>query len=168
MTNTPANPEATPWHGDWRQRLALKLPQLGYSDLDAFLGDNPAVGYVTLAAMCGDASIAAMQIVGEQIRLAVEHGAVRAAARDSLIRFINEYVPRGWGMGKHFAHRSASAFAAWKTTLQAHMPENPSVDAMAKRLLDELESQSIPLGWLPRGPSDPFITAAFDSAWPAD
>jgi hypothetical protein len=86
-------------------------------------------------------------------------------AMDCLVRFINEYVRRGWGVGRHFTHRSASAFATWATAISAHCQDSSMKDRL-KQVYDELERLPIPLGWLPSSANDPFIISAFERGWP--
>lgn len=161
----PADKSTNPWHGDWKERLAIYLESQGFDDLDSFLDENPGVGYVTLAKQLGDANVAAMQLYGEHIRCADAKDRLRVAAMDCLVRFINEYVRRGWNEGRHFAHRSASAFAAWSTAITTHCQDS-SVSDRLPRVYDELERLPIPSGWLPSSPNDPFIVSAFEKGWP--
>src|SRR4051812_11992887 len=122
----------TPWQGDWQLRLQRKLKSLGYDALDEYLSANPGVSFVRLAESLGDANIAAMQIYGLQLRLAVARGELRAAAKDCLVRFLNKYVKRGWGVGRHFPHRVASAYAAWSTTIKTHAQADSQIEGRLK------------------------------------
>lgn len=158
----------TPWQGDWQLRLRSKLESLGFTGLEQFLAHNPGVGYVKLAESLGDANVAAMQIYGEQIRSAAARADLRSAAKDCLVRFINEYVKRGWGIGRHFPHRLGSAYAAWSTTIKAHAPTDDQMELRLKTVFDQLEAAKPPQGWLPNDSNDPFIENAFAEAWPMD
>lgn len=166
MTELHDNTPATPWQGDWRQRLRSKLNSLEFDSLECFLIANPGVGYVKLAESLGDADIAAMQLYGEQIRRGHERSSLRNVAIDCLVRFLNEYVRRGWKVGRHFPHRSASAFAAWSTALATHAGSSPSIENTTKRVFELLNELQIPEGWLPKDNSDRFILEAFDRGWP--
>ncbi|GIW81980.1 MAG: hypothetical protein KatS3mg105_3787 [Gemmatales bacterium] len=156
----------TPWDGDWQERLRSKLESLGFRGLDDFLANNPGKGYVELAKSLGDANVAASQIYGEQIRSAAARGDLRSAAKDCLVRFINEYVKRGWGVGRYFLDRSASAYAAWATTIKGNVPNDEQIERRLKTVFDRLEAASPPNGWLPKDPNDPLIERAFAEGWP--
>ena len=161
----PDDTSTNPWHGDWKERLTSYLDSQGFGDLESFLNANPGVGYVKLAKQLGDVNVAAMQLYGEHIRFANAKGRLRSVAMDCLVRFINEYVRRGWGVGRHFTHRSASAFATWATAISAHCQDSSMKDRL-KQVYDELERLPIPLGWLPSSANDPFIISAFERGWP--
>jgi hypothetical protein len=161
----PADTSKNPWQGDWKERLSIYLESHNFGDLEAFLDANPGVGYVTLAKQLGDANVAPMQLYGEHIQRAKLNDRLRNAAMDCLVRFINEYVRRGWDEGRHFAHRSASAFAAWSTAITTHS-QDASVNDTLKRVYDELERLPIHSGWLPSSANDRFIISAFEKGWP--
>jgi hypothetical protein len=161
----PEDTSKNPWQGDWKERLSIYLESRNFGDLDAFLEANPGVGYLTLAKQLGDTNIAPMQLYGEQIRRAKAKDQLRIAAMDCLVRFINEYIRRGWNEGRHFTHRSASAFAAWSTAIATHSQDS-TVNDKLKRVYDELERLPIPSGWLPSSANDSFIVSAFETGWP--
>jgi hypothetical protein len=164
MTQLDDDTPTTPWQGDWRQRLESKLKSLGFEGLEDFLLAYQGVGYVKLAERLEDANVAAMQLCREHIRRGSENSNLRSVAKDSLVRFLNEYARRGWKVGRHFPHRSASAFAAWSTSLASH--STSSIEFDVKRVFDELEALPIPNGWLPTDSSDRFIVEAFNRGWP--
>lgn len=164
MTQLDDNTPTTPWQGDWKLRLRSKLNALGFESLEDFLLANPGVGYVRLAQSLGDANVAAMQLYGEHIRRGEETSTLRCVAMDSLVRFLNEYVRRGWKVGRHFPHRSASAFAAWSTSLATH--STPGIEYKAQQVFSQLDALPIPDGWLPKDSSDRFIVEAFNRGWP--
>jgi hypothetical protein len=157
--------ERTPWQGDWQLRLRTKLEALGFEALEDFLTSNPGVGYVKLAATIQDANIAAMQIYGEQIRSAAQRGNLRVAAMDCLVRFLNEYIKRGWGIGRHFPHRLASAYAAWSTAINANCEANEALEMRLRAILARLESSQPVEGWLPKDINDPIIQSCFADVW---
>ena len=160
--------EQGPWQGDWRSRLDSKLASLGYRDVQGFLDERQGIGYVEIAKSLGDARIAATQINGEQLRSALQSNSLRDAAKDSLMRFIVEYVPQGWRTGKHFPHRSAAAFAAWATSIDAIVGEGSDIPPKTVRVCDVLAALPIPDGWLPRTSHDDYLEEAFAIGWPLD
>lgn len=157
---------ATPWQGDWQQRLRAKLESLGFGDLEGFLSANPGIGYVQLAASLGDANVAAMQLYGQQIRTAIECGRLRDAAKDCLARFINEHCKRGWGNGRHFERRLASVYGAWTTAIATNSSSSEELREKMRMVFDELEKLAPESGWLPVGGNDELIERAFQISWP--
>lgn len=159
----------TPWDGDWRTRLGFFLGEHGYATLDVFLRQHPAVGYVDLARLASEANVAAMQLYGEQLRIAASNGCVRDAARDALPRFLNQYIKRGWGRGKHFHSRLAAALAAWEVAVLTYSATLDSIELKARlrRIADELERSQPAEGWRPTSADDPLISGAFTAGWPS-
>ena len=166
MTEPFQDTPSTPWQGDWKARLQEKLSLLGFRNLEEFLDGNPGSGYVKLAKLLGNANVAAMQLYGEQIRRGCETNNIRSVAMDCLVRFINEYIPRGWKNGQHFQTRSASAYAAWSTSISMIASSDTSIKQTLKRVFDNLKSLSRPTGWLPKDKDDVFIFEAFEKGWP--
>ena len=150
----------------WEHRLRCKLDSLRYALLEDFLAHHSGVGYVKLAEMLGDANVAAMQIYGKQIQSAILNDQLREAAKDCLVRFLNEYVVRGWGVGRHFHHRLASACAAWSTTIKAHASNGGQIERYLKAVIDRLEAATPPKGWRPMGVNDAIVGKIFEDAWP--
>ena len=166
MTEPIENPPTTPWIGEWKVRLQEQLSRLGFGNLEEFLHANQGAGYVSLAKMLDDANVSAMQLYGEQIRRGYQTGNVRCVATDCLVRFLNEYIPRGWNTGRHFQHRSASAFASWSTSITAIANSDTRIERRLKLVYDKLEAMPLPIGWLPKDNSDAWITEAFEKGWP--
>ena len=166
MTESIENMPSTPWHGDWKARLQKKLLLLGFSSLEEFLEANPGMGYVSLSKLLGDANVAAMQLYGEHIRRGYQTNSIRLVAIDCLVRFLHEYIPRGWKNGRHFPHRSASAFAAWSTSIIGATCSDASIERKLRTVFDTLEAMPIPVGWLPTDKDDVFIAEAFEKGWP--
>ena len=162
--NVPSNP----WQGDSNARLQQKLSLLGFRNLEEFLDGNPGEGYVRLAKLLDDANVAAMQIYNEQIRRGNQTNNIRFVAMDCLVRFLNEYLPRGWKNGRHSQHRTASAFASWFTAISAIAGSGSKIELKLKNVFDALEAMPLPLGWLPKNKDDVFVVEAFETGWPID
>jgi hypothetical protein len=156
----------TPWTGSWRCRLQSKLGRAGFGSLEEFLEANPGLGYVALARQLADANVAPLQIFGEQLRLGMANQRLRSVAMDSLVRYINQYVPRGWRNGFHFQLRAASAFSTWSTSFPNCTKETSNLSERLHSVLDALKAMAIPQGWLPKDVSDTYIVAAFATGWP--
>jgi hypothetical protein len=96
---------------------------------------------------------------------AIARGQVRWVARDLLVRWLCEYLGKGWAVGKKAKNRRAKASA------QCFVPYHGSADFDAKAKLGDaiwqaLEDLGPPADWRPTGPDDPVIVKAFDQAWP--
>jgi hypothetical protein len=124
------------------------------------------MGYVRLAKELGDANVAPMQIYSEQIRRGCQTSNLRFVAMDCLVRFLNEFIPRGWKNSRHFQHRAASAFASWSTSITAIANSDTGIERRLKLVFATLEAMPLPVGWLPKENNDTFIQQAFEKGWP--
>jgi hypothetical protein len=156
----------TPWQGDWQARLQAKLQSLGYASLEDYLSANPGVDYLKVAESLEQANVAAMQLYGEHIRIAAREGRLRHAAADCLSRFLAQHVKRGWGCGRHFPLRVASAFGDWKTLLRQFSESDDALDRRLDAVTEAIEASNPPKGWLPINWDDEIIREAFDVGWP--
>ncbi len=159
---------STPWQGDWQSRLQVKLESLGYSNLEEYLFANPGIGYLKIADELKDANVAAIQLYGEHIRNASREGRLRQAARDCLSRFLVEHLKRGWGCGRHFPFRVASAFGDWKSILQHFMESDEKLVGRLDAVTEAIKASNPHEGWIPKSSDDPILRNAFDTAWPED
>jgi hypothetical protein len=112
------------------------------------------------------ANIAPIQIFGEQVQLGMAKRSLRSVAMDSLVRYLNQDVPRGWRNGVHFQLRAASAFADWSTGFLNCEHETINLSQRFHNVFDALKAMPIPAGWLPKDVQDPFVVAAFAAGWP--
>jgi hypothetical protein len=156
----------TPWQGDWQLRLRSKLESLGYAGLEEYLQAHPGIGYLKVAESLGDANVAAMQLYGEHIRIAAGEGRLRQAAVDSLSRFLAEHVKRGWGRGRHFPLRVASAFGDWKTVVRQFADTDEMLHQRLDAVTEAIKASNPPEGWVPQGGDDQILQDAFDKGWP--
>jgi hypothetical protein len=156
----------TPWTGRWRDRLQSELDRTGFDSLEEFLEAHPGMSYVALARQMAGANIAPIQIFGEQVQLGMAKRSLRSVAMDSLVRYLNQDVPRGWRNGVHFQLRAASAFADWSTGFLNCEHETINLSQRFHNVFDALKAMPIPAGWLPKDVQDPFVVAAFAAGWP--
>lgn len=156
----------TPWEGDWQLRLKSKLDSLGYASLEEYLLANPGIGYVKLAESLADANVAAMQLYGEHVRTATGEGRLRGAAADCLSRFLVQHVKRGWGCGRHFPLRVASAFGDWKTVVRQFSESDHLLDQRLDAVTEAIKASNPPKGWIPASGNDPILQEAFEVGWP--
>lgn len=150
------------WGGDWQSRLYLRLNSLGFKTLREFLAQFPAEPYLKLTVRLGK-DIAALQLIWLQFQEAQQQGMIREAAKDCLVREIAGQLPRGWGKGVRVDYHTAGVYANWLTELTRLQPDARLVADAVWRALNDLKP---PQGWLPMGPDDPLIVAAFAKGWP--
>jgi hypothetical protein len=158
-------PTTTPWQGDWQARLRNALRRVGFDTLESFLAANPGKTYFALVKLL-NADIAPMQLYGEQLRAARSSNCLREAAMDCLVRFLSYYLKRGWGNGRHFQSRSASAYAAWRTTILQFVQDECDLTDSLDTVWNMLEMSNPPHGWIPKDTNDSLIQDAFAKGWP--
>jgi hypothetical protein len=124
------------WIGDWRQRIRERIHSLGTERVTDFLERHPAEPYFKVARRLGN-DVAAVQLARMQFEEASDRDEVRQVAMDGFSREVVENLKRGWGVG-------------------------PKGDAV----WNSLKEIQPPRGWLPSGPNDPLIQAAFARGWP--
>jgi hypothetical protein len=150
------------WGGDWPAKLHSRLHSLGFKTIQDFLARFPSEPYLKLVKRLGE-NVAAMQLIWMQFQEAQQDASFREAAKDCLAREITGQLRRGWGKGVRVDFHTAGAYANWVTELTRFQPDvRPNADAVW-RALNELRP---PEGWLPVGPDDPVIVAAFAKGWP--
>jgi hypothetical protein len=83
------------------------------------------------------------------------------------VRELNTHLPAGWGRGKDANYRIASSYADWIAVLEVEV-RMPEVVGFANRSWKSLKESQPFIGWLPAGPNDPLIEAAFKQGWPEE
>ena len=157
---------STSWQGDWQGRLQTELHCLGFSSLKDFFAAYPGLNYFKLVELIPDASIAPMQLYGEQLRDARLNNRLRETAADCLVRFLAYHIKRGWGQGRHFPFRLASAFADWKTSIKQYADPDETESQRLDMVEELLKANPPPIGWIPSGVSDSLIEKVFSIGWP--
>lgn len=148
-----------PWLGDWQQRIYDRVNELGYNDVSTFAATMPGAPFRELASALGD-NIAPVQL---EKMLRVEAVAVsdfKTFARDCLVRYLNQYLPMGWGVGDGVEFDTARAFASWSAALS--LDENPRLDSLTRGIWNELHRVA-PIGWRTVDVNDPVLLKAFES-----
>jgi hypothetical protein len=79
-------------------------------------------------------------------------------ARDSLARTLGEYLPAGWRLQGQMDSETAHALADWLTIMSVL---GPACAERAHQVVDCLKRAELPLRWLPDGPDDSLLVAAF-------
>src|SRR5262245_12020724 len=150
------------WGGDWQTRVRSYLRQQGHKDIQDFLGRFLAMPYVKVAKRLGS-DVAPIQVIWLQYREGLEKGNLREVALDALAREISDKLKRGWGHKIHLEFNRANAFARWIGEIKECAPEfEPYCQATWKALLGLSPGDK----WVPTGPADPILVAAFEIGWP--
>jgi hypothetical protein len=155
---------APSWSENWQQRVVARLRSLGCVGVVEYLARFPGEPYVSVAKSLGD-DIAALQLEWLHLKEAAEKRELRQAAKDSLARDLNRYLPDGWRHGAKGDFDTSSAFAVWATRLQQC---EFVLQSEANSVWDALEELKPSRGWRPVGPEDELIIQAFHKGWPED
>lgn len=154
------------WGDDWRVKIRGRVRSLGCETIGDFLSRYPSEHYYKVARRLGS-DVAAVQLAQMQFEEVADPSEFRQAAMDGIAREIVGHLKRGWGIGKHADFNTAGAYTGWMALLQfrANAPDQlPRGDAV----WSEIRAIKPPQGWLPSGPDDPIIKAAFARAWSPD
>jgi hypothetical protein len=90
---------------------------------------------------------------------AYERQDLEGYARNSLVRYIREEVPKGWRVEDDSDFRQAGALSSWESTIPSEYADS------AQRIGDILyRSSKISKGWLPETPDDEIIVEVFKNA----
>ena len=143
----------TTWHGDWGSRIKARIADLGFPSARSFADAHISLSYIDLAIILGD-DVAAVQVESVLHDEAIDQSELTYFSRSSLVRRLNQALPKGWGLGARADFKAASAFANWTASLpDAHQERCRRI---FKRIQDEASK-----GWRPGSPSDPIISSAF-------
>jgi hypothetical protein len=89
--------------------------------------------------------------------------------RDALARALREHLPDGWQfIGRvrgEMDYPTARALSDWSAIMTIL---GDACHQQARQVADRLEQAGLPLGWLPAGPDDPLLVAAFQGVRFAD
>jgi hypothetical protein len=138
--------------------------KLRCKSLPEFLEQHPFETYLELASIL-DSQIAASQIYGEQIRIAVVSNTLRSTAADCLARCLRQHLKRGWGVGMHVQRQTAAAYAQWKSILLNHSTSCAISPQLLDAVWNALKSIVPFAGWKPSGREDAVIRQAFQKGW---
>src|SRR5437879_1237618 len=102
-------PEET-WKENWAERILVRLQELGFDSVAAFLAGFPSEPYVDVVKRIAP-WVVAMQLSRLQMQEAKHEKRLRKAAMDSLARDLNWRLPNGWELANDTESRAAGAFA---------------------------------------------------------
>jgi hypothetical protein len=138
--------------------LLEKMAAMGYPRFMDYARARPSSTFDQLAKEL-EASTGIRVVPIEVKRLVLDEATsdaeLTATAADALVRIIREIIPEGWSAGEAGAFPKSHTFGVWN----AFFP--PRYDDLLWRIFRRLKAAPIPDGWLPTGPDDPYIRAAF-------
>jgi hypothetical protein len=147
----------TRWHPDPRGYLDQRLRERGVSAQE-FLAARPDRSWVQLVHEF-DEPLAPVQLMAYVQDAAASDRWLDWYARDTLARALHEHLPDGWRFqGGDMDYPTASALADWITIMSTR---GQACDDRAEQVADNLKRAVLPPGWLPAGPDDPLLAAAF-------
>ena len=155
------------WNGDWEARLLSRVQSMGSRSILDFLDRFPAEPYIKVARRLGE-DVAAVQLARMQFEEASGPAAFRRAAIDGLAREIAEHLKRGWGVGRHADFNTAGVHTGWMTLLRFRASAPPEIVRKGDAVWEELNRLDPSRGWLPNGPDDAILAAAFAAAEAGD
>ncbi|MCC6149420.1 MAG: hypothetical protein IT461_04145 [Planctomycetes bacterium] len=144
------------------------LAALGYRTVSDFLLARPTEGYLklskelALAAGYGDVSLSAAAIHYRHLMEALRANGYECALADSLVRCIQDGMPReGWGEGPHAEHNIASVSANWQAKAELVAEDHGlDIEGAVFRAWLAIETSKPPVGWKPTSGADPIIRNA--------
>lgn len=152
------------WSNDWPSKTLNRVRDKGADNLLDFLSSRPTVPYQRLAKELGP-DIAAIQLVRLQFAEAGERHSIRSAVMDAAARLCHQHLKHGWGKGMHLEFNTAGVYADLVSFLEIRENPNELVEKW-KAVWEALKNAPPPEAWLPSGPADPVLVAAFDKGWP--
>lgn len=141
------------WRGDWEQRLKAHISGLGYDSLTAFSADRPLATFAELVAELGPGDFAQVQLHWLLAQEAEEHNVVKSCAWSMLVRFLRA-IPGGWpkDRSREAQWPALEVLTAWQCAVPP-VAQNEARDLVLTLLRDP----TIPAGWMPSGPADPYL-----------
>jgi len=150
------------WDGNWQERLSQRLRKLGFETFQDYLRARRGRPYGQLAAeLSGDpdaAPIAPVQL--ERMHAWTVSQADRYdAILDSLVRYLTEYLRKGWGVGIHWQLNANIALAFWSSNWG-------DKDKDELRALErEIRGLNPEAGWIPKDADDAILQEAARRVW---
>jgi hypothetical protein len=144
------------WHRDPAGFLDRRLGKRGPT-VQQFLATRPGQSWNQLVHSF-DEPVAPIQLMAYVQQAAAKGQWLDWYARDSLVRALGEHLPDGWRLQGAMDSRTAYALAGWLTSMSIL---GPACAERAHQVVDWLKRAELPLGWLPDGPDDSRLVAAF-------
>jgi hypothetical protein len=153
------------WLGNWRTRHLQRVRDAGSPTVAEFLNRYPAIPYHKVTRRHLGDVVAPIQLIQLQFDEAVANGTVREAAKDLLVRTINEQLKYGWQKGGHWRFNQAGVYSHFTNDLGTHSGDE-TLKEIGKRVIAALRQLSPAADWIPKSNDDPLIVQAFDLGWP--
>jgi hypothetical protein len=150
------------WCEDWPRRHLERIRATGSRTIAEFLHRFAALPYHKVVR---DLPIAPMQLKRLQFDEAVANGTVREAAKDLLVRTINEQLKHGWQKGGHWRFNQAGVYSNFINDLRVHSGDE-NLKEIGKQVFGAIRQLGPPVDWIPKSTDDPLIVRAFDIGWP--
>jgi hypothetical protein len=144
------------WHRDPQGFLDRRLRERGLS-VQQFLAARPGQSWNHLVHYF-DEPLAPTQLMAYVQQAAAKGQWLDWYTRDGLARALAEHLPDGWRLQGEMDSQTAEALADWLTIMSIL---GPACAERAHQVADRLKRAELPLGWLPDGPDDPLLVAAF-------
>ena len=156
------------WQGDWQSRVRALVQELGHEDAFDFVMSNPGKSfgqlfrYLREAAGEAQVQLAFVQLPELFYVDADRRGQLRSALMESLVRSLQQYLGRGWNVGKRVRERRIEARTEWPIPANGYDRWQKVQDEVWR----ELVSKAPPDDWCPNGREDPILQEVFSRAWP--
>lgn len=146
------------WAGDWRRRIAERVRESGFESLTSFSDSAATSTFGEIASRLGT-DVAPIQLAMLMREEAVERGQLGRFARGALVRFLTDYLPKGWQRGKEHEYERASAFADWIACL------GEDYRTAGERVWSAfMSATNLTEGWRPNGADDDLLKSLFERA----
>jgi hypothetical protein len=152
------------WSSDWPSRILKRVQETGAKNLLDFFESRPSIPYLKLAKDLGP-DVASIQLVRLQFAEAGQQRSIRNVVKDASARLCHQHLKRGWGKGVHLDFNTAAIYAELVSYLKMREDGEHFVEKW-NAVWRELMERQPPAGWLPVGPTDPILEAAFENGWP--
>ncbi|GIW98377.1 MAG: hypothetical protein KatS3mg111_1710 [Pirellulaceae bacterium] len=162
------------WCRDWPERVRGLAKNLGHTDVFDFVMSHPGESFGQLYRRLQSTSepsefIPAFSQTAEVFYLdADRQGRLRDALAEALVRAIQQFLKKGWGVGKQLRQRRIQAQLHWPTPSLVNSLKMSHDDwfNFQELIWSELERESPAPEWCPADYRDPVIQAVFDRVWP--
>lgn len=154
------------WLGDWQSKIQERVRSVGCSTVSEFLHRHQNIAYFQVARLLGP-DVAAVQLAMMQFAEAKRDHKVRTAAMDALCRALHVNLKHGWNKGLHAKRMMAGSISEWLAVIEFRGLA-PELRTLGEAVWAALKLSNPRIGWLPNGPDDGYIKAAFDKGWPID
>ena len=164
------------WAPGWQERFRALVQRLGYDDTFAFVMSRPGesfgqmFGHLRRASGPENASLGMQKFVEMFYVDANNHGKLREAVMEALVRSMRQYLRHGWNVGKRLRERRIDARVEWQTpSFVSHAGwKYNDWKRFRDHIWEQIESMGPPDDWCPMDCKDPLIQESFSRVWPTE